>query len=97
VLFDRGAAMFRSPRAAIAAASSLVACLILWNMAFVFQWGTHLVPARGPIVWSEMLHNQFFVVPREVSSKVEAYLFHRANLMRQIELRDIEQNKPSAP
>jgi hypothetical protein len=44
-----------------------------------------------------MLHNQFFVVPREVSSKVEAYLFHRADLMRQIELRDIEQNKPSAP
>jgi hypothetical protein len=97
VLFDPSAAMFRSPRAAIAAASSLVVCLILWNMAFVFQWGTHLVPARGPIVWSEMLHNQFFVVPREVSSKVEAYLFHRANLMRQIEQRDIEQNKPAAP
>jgi hypothetical protein len=97
-LFDRGAALFRSPRAAVAAASSLVACLILWNMAFVFQWGTHLVPARGPIVWSEMMHNQFFVVPREVSSKVQAYLFRRANLMRQIEQRDIEQmSKPSPP
>jgi hypothetical protein len=98
VLFDRATRVFRSPRAALAAAWSAVACLILWNMAFVFQWGTHLVPARGPIVWSEMTHNQFFVVPREICSKLQTYLFHRASLMRQIEDRDIEQtNKPSTP
>jgi hypothetical protein len=103
VLFDRAAALFRSLRAAPAVASSLVACFILWNMAFVFQWGTHLVPARGPIVWSEMIHNQFFAVPREVSGKARNYLFHRSNLMRQIEQRDIEQrdieqmDKPPAP
>jgi hypothetical protein len=93
VLFDRFARLFRSPRAALVAAWSLVACLVVWNMAFVFQWGTHLVPARGPIVWSEMIHNQFLVVPREISGKVRAYLFHRASLMRQIEERDIEQMK----
>jgi hypothetical protein len=98
VLLDRIAAFFRSPRAAQITASLLVACLVLWNMAFLFQWGTHLIPARGPIVWSEMMHNQFFVVPREISAKLESYLFHRANLMRQIEQRDIEQmNKPPAP
>lgn len=98
VLLDRAAKFFRSPRAALAAASSVVASFILWNMAFVFQWGTHLVPARGPIVWSEMIHNQFFVVPGEISAKVQKYLFHRATLMKQIEDRDIEQmNKPSAP
>ena len=98
VLLDRAANFFRSPRAALAVASSFVACVILWNMAFVFQWGTHLVPARGPIVWSEMIHNQLFVVPREISAKIQNYLFHRANLMKQIEERDIEQmNKPSAP
>ena len=98
VLLDRAAKLFRSARAALLAASSVVACLILWNIAFLFQWGTHLVPARGPIVWREMIHNQFFVVPREISAKVQTYLFHRANLMRQIEDRDIEQmNKPSAP
>jgi hypothetical protein len=65
-------------------------------MAFMFQWGTHLVPARGPIVWSEMIHNQFFVAPREISAKLHTYLFHRTNLMRQIEERDMEQNKPPA-
>jgi hypothetical protein len=30
-------------------------------------------------------------VPREISVKARNYLFHRANLMRQIENRDIEQ------
>jgi hypothetical protein len=93
VLFDRAARWSRSSRAALATAWLVVACLVVWNMAFVFQWGTHLVPARGPIVWSEMIHNQFFVVPREISGKVRTYLFHRASLMRQIEERDIEQMK----
>jgi hypothetical protein len=91
VLLDRVARLFRTPGAALAVASVFLACLILWNLAFIFQWGTHLVPARGPISWSEMIHNQFFVVPREISVKARNYLFHRANLMRQIENRDIEQ------
>jgi hypothetical protein len=93
VLLGRASRWFRSSPAAWAAAWSVVACLVVWNMAFVFQWGTHLVPARGPIVWSEMIHNQFFVVPGEISGKVRSYLFHRAGLMRQIEDRDIEQMK----
>ncbi len=98
VLLDRAAALFRSTRAALAVASTLLGCLILWNMAFIFQWGTHLVPARGPISWGEMIHNQFFVVPGEISAKVQNYLFHRANLMQQIEERDIEQmSKPPDP
>jgi hypothetical protein len=57
----------------------------------MFQWGTHLVPARGNISWSAMVHNQFQVVPRQISTKVQNYLFHRAYLMEQIEQRDIEQ------
>jgi hypothetical protein len=91
VLLDRVAARFRSAQAALAAASVVLGCLILWNLGFMFQWGTHLVPARGSVSWSEMIHNQFFVVPGQISAKVHNYLFHRANLMRQIEQRDIEQ------
>jgi hypothetical protein len=91
VLLDRAAKLFRNQRVALAATSVVLGCLVLWNAAFMFQWGTHLVPARGPIVWSEMIHNQFSVVPREISAKVQSYLFHRANLMRQIEDRDIQQ------
>jgi hypothetical protein len=91
VLLDRVAGLFRNSRAALATASLVLGCFVLWNLAFMFQWGTHLVPARGPIVWSEMIHNQFAVVPRQISAKVQNYLFHRSNLMRQIEDRDIEQ------
>ena len=38
-----------------------------------------------------MVHNQFAVVPRDIASKAQGYLFHRSNLMKQIEQRDIEQ------
>lgn len=75
----------------MATLGTAAALLVAWNLAFIFQWGTHLVPARGPIVWSEMIHNQFAVVPREIAAKAEGYLFHRSNLMQQIEQRDIEQ------
>jgi hypothetical protein len=59
----------------------------------MFQWGEHLIPARGPISWSEMIHNQFTVVPRQITTHLGNYLFHRHELMRQIEDRDIEQRK----
>jgi hypothetical protein len=91
VLLERAAKLFRNPRAALATVSGFLGGLILWNLAFMFQWGTHLVPARGPISWSEMIRNQVLVVPGEISAKAQDYLFHRANLMRQIEDRDIEQ------
>jgi hypothetical protein len=91
VFFDRIAEFFASQRMAMAALGTAVALLVAWNLGFIFQWGTHLVPARGPIVWSEMIHNQFAVVPREIAGKAAGYLFHRSNLMQQIEQRDIEQ------
>jgi hypothetical protein len=91
VFLDRASRKFASQRTATAALGAAVSLLIVWNMAFIFQWGTHLVPARGPIVWSEMIRNQFAVVPREIATKAQRYLFHRSNLMQQIEQRDIEQ------
>ena len=97
VFLQRAAALFSSRRAAIATASIVLACFILWNAAFMFQWGTHLVPVRGPISWPQMVHNQFFVVPRQVSRDVRDYLFRRRDLMREIEQRDIEQYKNQPP
>jgi signal transduction histidine kinase len=96
-LLDRAASLFRTQRAALITASAVLAFFILWNAAFMVQWGTHLVPARGPISWSEMVHNQFFVVPRQLSSHLQTYLFRRRDLMRQIEQRDMEQMKSQRP
>jgi hypothetical protein len=97
VFLDRVARFFRSRRAALATVSVVLALFILWNAGLMFQWGTHLVPARGPISFSEMVHNQFFVVPRQLTSRLQAYLFKRKALMQQIEDRDIQQQRQNNP
>jgi hypothetical protein len=81
----------QNPSRALAASGAAIALLVLWNVAFIFQWGTHLVPARGEISWREMLHNQVSVVPLRVEHSLETYFLHRADMMRHIEQEDIEQ------
>ncbi len=80
-------------RRAMAIASSVIALLIIWNLAFIFQWGTHMVPARGPISWRQMVRNQFTAVPQRAGTEVAAYFEKRGALMHQIELEDVRQLK----
>ena len=90
--------LFRTKSAAVATASVVLAAFMLWNAEFMFQWGAHLVPPRGPISWSTMIRNQFTVAPQQLKNLLQNYLFHRHDLMRQIEDRDIDQlKKQSAP
>ena len=63
------------------------------NVGFIFQWGTHMVPARGEISWSGMVHNQFVEVPRRITQTVETYFIHRDEMMRHIEQEDLRQQK----
>jgi hypothetical protein len=93
VFLERVSTLFRSQRAAIAIASAVLAAFMLWNAEFMFQWGAHLVPPRGPISWSTMIRNQFTVVPQQLKNLLQNYLFHRHDLMRQIEDRDLDQMK----
>ncbi len=99
VFFDRAAQLFRSRRAALAAAGVLLAVFTLWNAGLMFQWGAHLIPARGSVSFSEIAHNQFFVVPRQFAADIQRYLFKRKALMKQIEDRDLQQleNNPPPP
>jgi hypothetical protein len=90
-LLERIAAYFPKPRTALAASSGVLTCFVLWNLGFMYQWGTHLVPARGPISFRQATYNQFNVVPSQLISQLRLYIFRRSNLMRQIEQRDIEQ------
>jgi hypothetical protein len=96
-LLERVAARFPQPRVVLAVSSGVLACFVLWNLGFIYQWGTHLIPARGPISFREATHNQFYVVPRQLTSRLRSYLFRRSDLMRQIEQRDIEQLKKYSP
>ena len=83
---------------ALAVALPVLALLIAWNVGFIFQWGTHMVLARGEISWSTMVHNQFAEVPLRMANSLEPYFTHRGEMMQHIEREDIEQQKlESAP
>ncbi|MGH9692420.1 MAG: hypothetical protein ACRD4C_15305 [Candidatus Acidiferrales bacterium] len=45
---------------------------ILWNLGLVYQWSTDLMPNRGQVYWSEVLYNQFRVVPQQILSDLSA-------------------------
>ena len=93
LLLQRFGGFFRSSTRAFFLAASVLVLLILWNGGFIFQWGAHLISPRGPVSLSEVAYNQFFVVPRELSTDLRRYLFKRKSLMQQIEQRDIDQTE----
>lgn len=97
VFLERFTRVFRTRRASLWAASVFLAVFALWNAGLIFQWGTHLIPARGPVSFPQMIRNQFLVVPRQITAQFDSYLFRRKALMRQIEQRDLEQIKTNSP
>ena len=76
--------------------ASATAVLSLWNLGLIFQWGTHLIPARGPISWRDAAYNQFAVVPGEAAQTFKNYLTHRKGMMDRIEQEDVNQLKNRA-
>jgi hypothetical protein len=95
-LLEWFAERFSQRRVALAACSVVLACFVLWNLGMVYQWGTHMIPVRGPISFRQAAHNQVFVVPSRLGSNLNAYFFRRSALMRQIEQKDIEEMDKSA-
>jgi hypothetical protein len=69
----------------------VLAVFVIWNLGLIFQWGAHLIPARGPVSWRVVAHNQFHAVPKQIAAQLQAYLFRRKDALHQIEQRDIEQ------
>ena len=93
LLLERVGRLFRSFRLAYATQGLVLGLFALWNLAFIFQWGTHMVPARGEISWSTMVHHQFVEVPQRMTHILEAYFLHRGEMMQNIEREDIQQQK----
>ena len=87
-LFDRIARAWTSERKAFVRAALVVGLFAAWNIGFIFQWGDHLIPVRGPISWRAMVYNQFRVVPVKLWDTADAFLFHRKRLLHQIEQKD---------
>jgi hypothetical protein len=90
---ERGSRLFTPPRRAYMAQCLALSLFALWNLGFIFQWGTHMIPVRGGISWSAMVHNQFVNVPLRITHSLETYFLHRNEMMQHIEQEDIEQQK----
>ena len=85
-----------SPRSAAVLARSVIALLSIWNLGMIFQWGMHLIPARGPISWPEAAYNQVAVVPVQVTRTLRHYMLGRKELMNRIENQDVKQLREHA-
>jgi len=90
--FDSLSRAWKERRASLAA-SAATAIFIVWNLGLIFQWGTHLIPERGPVSWRQAAYNQVAVVPARAARTFERYLTGRKNLMDQIEQEDVKQLK----
>ena len=97
LLLQRFGTLFRSSSRPFALAFVVLSLFIVWNAGFIFQWGAHLIPVRGPVSLAEVAHNQFFVVPRELSSDLHRYFLKRKDFMQQIEQRDIRELQKNSP
>jgi len=94
-LLSFAASAFPSRFSANASLGILLAFFVLWNVGLIFQWGSRLIPARGPVSWRQVAYNQLHVVPYRVLSQLRLYLLRREDTLRRIEQHDIEQ--PASP
>ncbi len=82
----------RTARAPVGA-YAVVGLFVVWNLAFIFQWGLHMVPPRGPISWKKMAYNQLLVVPVTSVGTLHDFVFQRQALMERIERTDQEEQR----
>jgi hypothetical protein len=57
--------------------SLILGIFVLWNLMFVFQWGSNMIPHRGPVSWRQVVYNQFIEVPRRLTSSLVEYYIDR--------------------
>ena len=95
-LFAEGERIWHGSRSAVVQACAVTALLTAWNAGLIFQWGMHLIPDRGNFPWHEMVYNQFYVVPGQMTSTVEQYFTNRGQMMQGIEKQDLRQLQQQA-
>ena len=71
------------------AAWTVALVFIMWNAGFMLQWGTNLVPNRGPVDFAVVARNQVTVVPRAAWSFLSRYFHQREALVHEIERADV--------
>lgn len=69
--------------------ASVLAILTLWNAGFLFQWGTNVIPNRGPVNFGTVGHNQVSVVPIRMMRFLVRYFSGRDTVVEEIEREDL--------
>lgn len=64
--------------------------LAIWNAGFIFQWGTNIIPNRGPVSFRQVAVNQA-AVPGRLWSFLWAYLGDRRGTQQAIERDDVRE------
>ncbi len=73
--------------------SAALGVLILWNVGFIFQWGTNMINNRGPVDFRVVAKNQFTSVPDRIFVFLTNFLVNREKTTSEIEMQDIEKWK----
>lgn len=69
------------------------ALLVLWNLAFIYQWGSGLVTKRTPIDFGQMARQQLTIVPQKIFSDFSRYLFKRDKVAKELQQKDHQKIK----
>ena len=75
-------------RLARAAAVTGLTVLVVWNAGLAFQWGTNLVPNRGPVDFRVVARNQVTIVPSEAARFLGEYFRSRQGVAQRLEQQD---------
>jgi hypothetical protein len=92
VFLQQASHWFQQTKVAIAASAAAIYVLIIWNLAFIFQWGTGMIPHVGPVSWRQVAYNQVRVVPASLGGNLRAYFTHRIKMMHRIDQEDLRRN-----
>lgn len=80
-------------RAARTVGVGLAVVLALWNVGLAFQWGTDIIPNRGPVDFRVAARNQVTIVPAEAMRFLRMYFASRDAAARLLEERDMNDRR----
>jgi hypothetical protein len=73
--------------------AAMLAVLVWWNVGLAFQWGTNIIPNRGPVNFMTVARNQVTVVPVRLASFAARYMGNRGAVVNELEQEDRDERR----
>jgi hypothetical protein len=78
----------RNPLIAVAV---ILIVMIFWNIGFIYQWGTNIIPSRGEVDFTKVAKNQVTIVPRKMIGFIIRYMKSRDQVTKEVEQEDLKE------